>query len=159
MFETVLVPLDGSELAEAALEPAREIGAKFGSLLVLLRVIDPISHHIAAQPPAVYDTPASAEASVELLEQVVEAERQEAMQYLEAVRGRMGGGKLEYLVVEGEARDAIIETATERQAGLIVMSSHGRGGLGRVIFGSVADHILRNSHTPILLIRLEGDQD
>lgn len=157
MFETVIVPLDGSELAEAALEPAREIAEKFGSTLILIRAIEPMSHLIASQPPAVFESPASAEANVELIEQVVDAEREEATKYLEAVQARVTG-KVEFLVVEGQPAGAISEVAGERQAGLIVMSSHGRGGLGRVIFGSVADAVLQQSHTPVLLIRLREEK-
>lgn len=154
MFETVIVPLDGSELAEAALESARAITEKFDSTLLLVRAIEPMSHLIATQPPGIFESPAAAEVNIEVLEEVVHAEREEATKYLEAVRSRLGG-KIEYVVVEGEARDAIVQVATERSAGLVVMSSHGRGGLGRVIFGSVADAVLRNSTVPVMLIRLE----
>lgn len=154
MFETVIVPLDGSELAEAALEPAREISEKFGSLLLLVRSIEPISHLIATQPPGLLDSPAAAEANIEMLEEVVNAEREEAVAYLEAVRGRLSG-RVEYVVVEGDPGAGIADVAEKRNGSLIVMSSHGRGGLGRVIFGSVADAVLRNSHVPVMLIRLE----
>jgi nucleotide-binding universal stress UspA family protein len=156
MFETVIVPLDGSELAEAAIEPAREIAEKFGSTLLLLRAIDPITHLIATQAPAVFESPASAEANVELIEQVVEAERDEATKYLEAHKTRVGG-KTEFVVIEGQPGESIVKQAHEKSAGLVVMSSHGRGGLGRVIFGSVADHVLQHCNTPVLLIRLQED--
>ncbi len=158
MFETVVVPLDGSELAEAALDQAREIAGKFGSTVILLRAIDPVSRLIATQAPGLYETPTSAQVNVELLEEVVDAERAEATKYLEAVQTRIGG-KCEYVVVEGSASDAIIDVAQEKKAGLIVMSSHGRGGLGRVVFGSVAGHILHHSHIPVLLIRLQEEDE
>jgi nucleotide-binding universal stress UspA family protein len=158
MFETVIVPLDGSELAEAAIVPAREIAEKFGSQLLLLRAIEPMSHLIATQPPSLLESPASAEANVELIEQVVHAERDEATKYLDEVQARIGG-RTEYAVVEGQPGDAIAEVAQERGAGLVVMSSHGRGGLGRVIFGSVADTVLRNSHIPVMLIRIPDEDD
>jgi nucleotide-binding universal stress UspA family protein len=156
MFETVIVPLDGSELAEAAIEPAREIAEKFGSTLLLVRAIDPVGHLIATQPPGVFESPASAETNVELLEQVVDAERHEATKYLEAVHARLGG-KAEAIVIEHQAGDAIVEAAKEKNADMVVMSSHGRGGLGRVIFGSVADHVLQHCHVPVLLIRLHEE--
>jgi nucleotide-binding universal stress UspA family protein len=156
MFETVIVPLDGSELAEAALEPAREIRDKFDSTLLLVRAIDPITHLIATQAPGVFETPASAEANVQLIEQVVEAERAEATKYLDAIAERIGG-RTECAVVEGQAGEVITTQAHERNAGLIVMSSHGRGGLGRVLRGSVADHVLQHSNQPVLLIRLKQD--
>ncbi|MGE0059445.1 MAG: universal stress protein, partial [Dehalococcoidia bacterium] len=64
MFETVIVPLDGSELAEAALEHAREVAGKFDSTIILLRAIDPVSKLIATQTPGLFESPASAEANV-----------------------------------------------------------------------------------------------
>jgi nucleotide-binding universal stress UspA family protein len=60
-------------------------------------------------------------------------------------------------VTDADAADAIVDTAHERNAGLIVMASHGRGGLGRALFGSVADSVLRRSRVPVLLIRLEEE--
>jgi nucleotide-binding universal stress UspA family protein len=57
------------------------------------------------------------------------------------------------VVAEGEAADAIVEQAAENGANLIIMSSHGRGGLGRLVFGSVADAVLRHSPVPVLLLR------
>jgi nucleotide-binding universal stress UspA family protein len=153
MFETILVPLDGSELAETALAPALELKAKFNAKLILLRAVEPASHRLT-QAPGVFESPSAAVANVELIQQVIEAERDEARTYLEAVRHR-GGEGVEALLLEADPVDAIVETAQERGAGLIVMSSHGRGGLGKLIFGSVADGVLKRSKTPVLLIRHE----
>src|SRR3712207_950130 len=128
MFETVIVPLDGSDLSEAALPPAQEIAAKFGSKVILLRAVEPVAHHIAQQPPMVMESPAAAESNIELLEEVVEAEEKEATAYLDEMKGRFGTDA-EAIVTDAEAADAIVELADERNAGLIVMASHGRGDL------------------------------
>ena len=153
MFETVIVPLDGSELSEAALEPAKEIAVKFGARVILLRAVEPVAHLIAQQPPMVMESPAAAEANVELLEEVVEAEEKDAAAYLQDIKAHFGDA--EAIVTDADPADAIVDTAHERDAGLIVMASHGRGGLGRALFGSVADSVLRRSRVPVLLIRLE----
>src|SRR3990170_1633771 len=153
MFETILVPLDGSELAEAARATGVERQAKFGSRLLLLRAVEPLSRRLA-QPPAIFESPAAAAANVELLEKMTAAEREEAQTYLEALRPRLErGGRVEALVMEGEAAEAVVSAAAARGADLVVMSSHGRGGLGRLVFGSVADAVLRQSGVPVLLIR------
>ena len=154
MFETILVPLDGSELAETALTPALELKPKFNSKLILLRAVEPASHHLV-QAPGVFESPSAAVANVELIQKMTEAEQEEARTYLEKVRQRVGGDNVEAILVEADATDAIVETAQERGAGLIIMSSHGRGGLGKLIFGSVADGVLKHSKTPVLLIRHE----
>jgi nucleotide-binding universal stress UspA family protein len=60
---------------------------------------------------------------------------------------------LQAYVAEGHAAEAILSLAEEQGAGMIVMSTHGRGGLARAVFGSVADAILKRSHIPVLVIR------
>jgi nucleotide-binding universal stress UspA family protein len=102
------------------------------------------------------ESPATAVANVELIQKMTEAEQSDAHSYLDALRDKVGAD-VEALVVEGDAADAIVETASAKQAGLIVMSSHGRGGLGRLVFGSVADAVLRRSPVPVLLLRSRGE--
>ena len=158
MFESILVPLDGSALAESALTAAVELKTKLGARLLLVRSVEPVSHHIIGAP-GMLESPATAAANVEMIQKMTAAEREEAAAYLEAIRGRFGGGSdIETLVVEDDAPQAIVKTAVERQIGLIVMSSHGRGGLGRLVFGSVADAVLRESRVPVLLLRLEDEK-
>ena len=154
MFETILVPLDGSELAETALAPALELRDKLHSKLILLRAVEPASHHLV-QAPGVFESPSAAVANVELIQKMTEAEQSEARTYLESVRQRIGGENVEAILVEADPADAVVETAQERGVGLIIMSSHGRGGLGKLIFGSVADGVLQSSKIPVLLLRLE----
>ena len=152
MFETILLPLDGSELAESALDAALQVKTRFNACLILLRSVESASHHMM-QAAGVMESPAAAVANVELIQEMTEAEKHEAETYLASVRDRIGATDVETLVVEGDAAQTIVETATQRKVGLIVMSSHGRGGLGRLVFGSVADGVLRESRTPVLLIR------
>jgi nucleotide-binding universal stress UspA family protein len=152
VFETIIVPLDGSELAEEALPLANEIAAKFNSRLLLVRAIDSVAK-LMAQTPTLLDTPAAAVANVELLEEVVKAEREEATTYLTAIQTKLAGPTTEPVIVEGSAADEISRIAAERGAGLVVMCTHGRGGLGRLVHGSVADAVLRHGSVPVLLAR------
>jgi nucleotide-binding universal stress UspA family protein len=138
-IERILVPLDGSDLAEAALETALELVSEQPSaLLVLLR---------AAEAPA----PAAADRMEERARLVREAET-----YLNGVAAglREGGiSRVKTCVWCGPAAPTIVEAAESEQASLIVMTSHGRGGLGRMIFGSVVESVLRGTRTPILVVR------
>ncbi|HXH20470.1 MAG TPA: universal stress protein [Dehalococcoidia bacterium] len=154
MFETILVPLDGSDLAEEAIDPAGELARCFGSRIVLVQAVDSLAMRMS-QPPAIIEAPAAAAASVDVFQSALEAEKEGAHRYLAEVRDRLaaGGGRVEAFVGEGPATDVILSVAREQGAGVIVMSTHGRGGLGRLVFGSVADGILRRSETPVLLIR------
>jgi nucleotide-binding universal stress UspA family protein len=138
---TILVPLDGSLVAEAALTPAVEFARQAGATLVLLR---------AAQAHALPTT--------DLIEVQVHVMR-EAQDYLDTVGTRLraaGMGAVEVSAWYGPPVEAIVETARYRHADLIVMSSHGRSGVSRLVLGSVAESVLRSTAVPILLIRPAG---
>ena len=135
---TILVPLDGSGLAEAALTPAMELARERGAKLLLLRAAE--AHTFPTADPT--------EAQV--------AAVRDAEQYLADVRDatrRAGVADVDVSVWYGPPAQAIVEAAHYRKADLIVMSSHGRSGLGRLVLGSVAETILRATAVPILLIR------
>lgn len=135
-LKTILVPLDGSMLAELALKPAVELAREKDAKVVLLRAAE--AHTTVADPT---------EAQVAVV--------REAEDYLARVRARVleGGIAVETSVWYGRPSEAIAEAARYRNADLIVMSSHGRSGLGRLVLGSVAESVLRATRTPILLIR------
>jgi nucleotide-binding universal stress UspA family protein len=141
-IERILVPLDGSDLAEAALETALELVCEQPTaLLVLVR---------AAEAP----TPAAADRMDERARLVREAET-----YLQGVAAGLreaGISRVKTCVWYGPAAPTIVEAAESEGANLIVMTSHGCGGLGRMIFGSVAESVLRGTRTPILIVRDMG---
>jgi nucleotide-binding universal stress UspA family protein len=139
-LKRILVPLDGSALAEAAIAKATEV-AGTECILMLLRAAE--AHTLPGVDPT--------EAQVEVV--------REAEEYLGTVATRLkeqGIGRVETSVWYGPAASAIVEAARLRKADLIVMSTHGRSGLGRLILGSVAESVLRGSPTPILLLRAPG---
>jgi nucleotide-binding universal stress UspA family protein len=154
MFECIVVPLDGSDLAEQALAQATGLAKGLGSKLVLVQAIDSLAQRMGLTQ-ATLEAPSAAAANVDLLQQALEAEKAEAEHYLAAKRTELGaaGLKVEAYVGEGPAADVILRVAADQGAGLIAMSTHGRGGLGRLVFGSVADAILRRSEIPILVKR------
>jgi nucleotide-binding universal stress UspA family protein len=140
-IKTILVPLDGSLLAETALTPALELAECAGAHLFLLRAAQ--AHTL----PGVDPTDAEVKAV------------REAEEYLKGVRARLdarGVKDVEGTVWYGPASVAIVEAAESHKVGLIVMTTHGRTGLGRLILGSVAESVLRGTRTPILLVRAEG---
>jgi nucleotide-binding universal stress UspA family protein len=147
MFEKILVCLDGSEIAEQILPYAAEESLRFRSQVVLLHVV----------PEPVIVTPGIPGAPVEtpgMLEQM-QKEQKEASIYLEGVANQLRekGLAVEPVIMQGAAGEAIVNYANENDMGLIAIATHGRSGLGRAVFGSVADYVLRNSGLPILVIR------
>jgi nucleotide-binding universal stress UspA family protein len=140
-LERILVPLDGSYLAEAALATAVDMARTSGARLLLLRAAQ--AHTLPGMDPT--------EAEVRVV--------QEAEAYLAEVQARLastGTTDVETTVWYGPPAAAIVEAAEFRKVGLIVMTTHGRTGLGRLILGSVAESVVRGSVTPILLLRAEG---
>jgi nucleotide-binding universal stress UspA family protein len=141
----LIVPLDGSELAEAVLPLAADLARQIGASVVLLAVIPRPGQLVAAEGGIV--TYVSADhARIET----------EAEAYLEACVGRVGCGgsvSVETLVRLGEPAIEIAATAQERSAAAVVMATHGRTGLVRSILGSVAGGVLHRSTTPVVLTR------
>ncbi|MBI3988360.1 MAG: universal stress protein [candidate division NC10 bacterium] len=136
-LQKVLVPLDGSTLAEGILPQVKELARPLGAQIVLVWVVVP--------PPSPGGGPADHE------RRAVD----EAGAYLQAKRRELQaeGFKVEEVVREGDAAEKIIEYAEESDAGLIAMATHGRSGLGRWLLGSVAEKVLRGSDVPVLLYR------
>jgi len=137
-LNTILVPLDGSTLAEEALARAAEFARGAGARLVLLRAV------------AAHSFPGT-----DLIEAQVGVIR-EAEAYLAEVEARMrslGVKEVRTSVWYGAAAPAIIDAAKFTAADLIVMMTHGRSGLGRLVMGSVAESVVRGTTTPILLMR------
>jgi nucleotide-binding universal stress UspA family protein len=142
MLNTILVPVDGSDFAERALPYAAMLARSATARVVLLRVLP----HRA--PGSATDELGAIQASLDL----------------DAGTMRAGGLDVETMVqrirpihAEDVAR-AIIATADEQGAGLIVMSTHGRSGFGRWLYGSVTDSVLRQTSTPILLVPPHAEQ-
>jgi len=140
-IKRMLVPLDGSALAEAAIDAALDLGASPPSALILLRAAE--AHTLPGADPTD--------------EQV--AVVREAETYLAGTAERLakrGVKDVETGVWYGPAATAIIEAAKLKKADLIVMSTHGRSGLGRLIVGSVAESVLRGTTTPLCIVRAPG---
>ena len=135
---TILVPLDGSALAETALVKALDLWRDAPATeIVLVRAAE--AHRVTTDPT---------EAQVEAV--------REAEEYLERVAARarsLGAKNVRASVWYGPAAPSVVEAAMTTHADLIVMSSHGRSGLGRFLLGSVAESVLRSTHVPILLLR------
>ncbi len=136
----IVVPLDGSERAERALDDAATIARATGASLLLVR----------AYLLVIATTPMGLDVAYT---QANEAALAGADAYLAGVGEQLGDLTVEKAVFNGEASQAIIDAAAD--ADLIVMASHGRGGLKRLALGSVTDAVIRGSHKPVLVDRVD----
>ena len=147
MYRKVIVPLDGSELAEEVLPHVAEVVRDRGGQVYLLSVA-PLIKGIA---PTVVDVrPPSAS----MQEERRHIER-ELVEYLQTVAGRLepAAADVQVSVRFGRPADEILAFASDVGADLIAMSTHGRSGISRWVFGSVADRVLRGAACPVLLVR------
>jgi len=148
MYEQILVALDGSKIAEQVLPHVEALAEKFGSTLLLLRATPLLSSaSVAASSP---QDPTS----------VHDAEQQAAESYLSAVveQLRAKGHTVRPELARGAPAEQIVEHARATGADLIAMTTHGRSGLGRLVFGSVAGEVLPNAPCPVLLVRAREDR-
>ena len=149
MYSRILLPLDGSKLAEAALHHASAMARRFQASLLLLEVVTPATF------AATMDSFSASPAELTLAAEAEEISESSAEEYLAEVahRPELKGIPVQTEVVEGLAAEEIIRIAKASEIDLIVMSTHGRSGIRRLVFGSVADQVLREAGLPILLIR------
>lgn len=153
MYKKILVPLDGSELAECVLPHVEAIATGCSSSnVIFLRVVEPIYTLMTAEPDAGYTFSANDW-------QKMEAELESAAKiYLDRLLSRVkfNNVELQAEVVKGKAADSIAGYAAENGVELIAIATHGRSGIGRWVWGSVADRVLRTATVPILMVRPAG---
>lgn len=141
MYKKILVPLDRSFGAEAALPVAGDLAKANGSVIRLL--------HVAPSPAAIV-----AEGRVlAYADQEADRLQNEAQDYLREAANRLSGSPVEFAVRFGEPAEEIIEEARETGADLIAMATHGRTGVARLLLGSIAEAVLRRSEIPVVLVR------
>ena len=142
MYKRALVPLDGSMIAEAIVPFILEIAGPLDMEVVLLRVVVPA-------PPVLF------EGASHVIVDDVDKLRTEAEEYLASIATalRARGVRVTIHVRVGDAVSQILAGAHEVDADLIAMTTHGRGGLGRLMFGSIAEAVLRQAEIPVFLMR------
>ena len=153
MYDKIMVPLDGSELAECVMPHVEAIatGCKIANV-VFVRVVDPIQ--LPARLPAQGEFGFQEKGRREMEEQRIKT----AEAYLEKIvhKTTLEGAVLSYEVLEGKVAETLAHWAEKNGVDLIIIASHGRSGGGRWVMGSVADRLLRSVCAPVIMIRAPG---
>ena len=148
MFDKILVCLDGSKLAEQILPYAEAQALQFVSQITLLQVINLPSTAIAGVGPV--------PSSGEIIAEQYDIAEKDAETYLKGVAQSLEakGIEVEAVTLQGaQVGEGIVDYANKNGVDLIAIATHGRSGVGRAVFGSVADYVLRQSGIPILVIK------
>ena len=142
MYTRMLIPLDGSKVAEQVLPYARFLAKALAIPVELLEVVDP-------EALALLSNPRQGRYVDTILAEGIESSKN----YLEAIGRSFQGAKVKSLVEKGKAEDVVIEKAAADKNTLIVMATHGRSGIQRWLLGSVADKVLHEATNHVLLVR------
>jgi nucleotide-binding universal stress UspA family protein len=151
VLKSVLVPLDGSEVGENALPYIVELASRVSLQIILFQAV-PLAFHVYPAGDMVSQVPYS--------EREMEPIRVQVKTYLDGVVKRLteSGLKVTQHIVVGNPEEAIIKKAEELKVDLVAMSTHGRSGVSRWVFGSVADRVLSAGTTPLFLVRATDKQ-
>ncbi len=139
MFERIVVPLDGTPDSEVILAPLERLVGARPAELILVHVAGVVPVYSGEAIPALPSDPAA--------------------DYLRILEKRFAERGSSVHVVEriGSSVDGILDVARQERATMIAMATHGRHGLGRLVFGSVTEHVLRDSPVPVLAVRIAAD--
>ena len=147
MLKKILVPLDGSERSETVLPHVSQLAKRIGAEVILLRVVTTPRHEYSfTDLSGLNMRPAPLTPAEDL--------RAQAEGYLQRVAfDYVPDQNVTFETSGGPTAETILDYATAQEVGMIAMSTHGRGGLARLVMGSVADEIVRLAHIPVLLVR------
>jgi nucleotide-binding universal stress UspA family protein len=158
VYEHLLVALDGSPAAERVLEHAEALASAFGSQVTVLRAR--LSAEMVIAQTGAGDAAVGQVAPTMDPQPIVDADTSSAEDYLNSVAARLRNLNVRVTVESppGPANTVIVERAATLGVSLILMTTHGRSGIGRMVFGSTADSVLRHAPCPVLLVRITDEE-
>ena len=151
MYQKIMVPLDGSKLAECVLPHVETVAKGCESPEVLLvQAVEPIAIPYGREMATI--------ASMEQLKAFEAHHRADAEKYLKETVARLSqaGIKARADVITGKAAEALVDFANKNDVDLLVIATHGRSGISRWVWGSVADRLLRSICVPVFMVRAPG---
>ena len=150
MYQKIMVPLDGSELAECVLLHVETIAQAGGvQSVVFVRAVEPFSMSSVRGGP---------DFTEEQIKEIDSRTLTAAKNYLDQLVSRLDYGQVNVQkeVITGKVAESLADYATKNEVDLIVTATHGRSGVSRWVWGSVADRLLRSSCVPVLMVRAPG---
>jgi nucleotide-binding universal stress UspA family protein len=134
----ILLATDLSAASDGATKQAIELSRDLKASLLIVSVIDPSVHGVTV-------------GRVQRMDQRRRAREASAQEIV--IRGRQAGVPVSFMIWEGEPGPSIVDAATSEQVDMVIVGSHGRGSMGRLLIGSVSEHVVRNAPCPVLVVR------
>ena len=150
-IRSILLPTDFSECGNYALSYAASLARTFGASILCVHVIEPVV------PTVGYSGISEPLPMADIADQLEDSAERELPKFAECEE--CSGLAVEELIVHGEAASEIVRVAKERSVDLIVVSSHGRTGLGRILFGSTAEAVVRHAPCPVLVVKPAKEEE
>ena len=157
MYKKILVPMDGSELAECVLPHVESIAKGCGAgSVVFARVVEPATAPYGAMGDG--GAVITQQDTARMRADIDATHKNETEHYLNQLvsRQKYEGVKVQSILIIGKTADSVAEYATKNDVDLIIIATHGRSGISRWVWGSVADRILRSACVPVLMVRAPG---
>jgi nucleotide-binding universal stress UspA family protein len=155
MYQKILVPLDGSEIAECVLLHVESVVKDYDTTeIILIRIVQPSNLPIGTLLDEGDDF--SEKEAAETMQKADTAAMANAKSYLEGISKNINYCKVKTEALMGKAAEKITDYADNNAVDLIIIATHGRSGPSRWVYGSVADRILRSSCVPVLMVRAPG---
>lgn len=148
---SILLPTDFSECGNYALSYATSLARKFGASIICVHVIEPIV------PTVGYSGVTEPLPIADISEQLEDSAERELPRLAECEE--CAGLEVEELIVHGDAAAEIVRVARDREVDLVVISSHGRTGWGRILFGSTAEAVVRHASCPVLVVKPPAEEE
>jgi len=150
-IRSILLPTDFSDCANYALHYAASLARTFGASIICVHVIEPMV------PTVGYSGMTEPLPIADITDQLEDSAERE----LPKLAGceECAGLEVEEVIAHGEAASEIVRVAKERNVDLIVVSSHGRTGLGRILFGSTAEAVVRHASCPVLVVKPSQEEE
>ncbi|MFC6873086.1 universal stress protein [Halobellus marinus] len=145
MYDSILVPTDGSDASEGAVEHAIELATQYDATLHALYVVDTGAY-------------SSLEMGAEIVAEALQEEGKKAVDRIETA-AEEAGVSVEATVKTGLAHRSIVDYVDEEGIDLVVMGTHGRTGVGRFLLGSVAEKVIRTADAPVMTVRTPKSAD
>ena len=153
MFNTILVPLDGSELSERALPIAQNLAQSSEATVHLIHMVSR-EHELGAGRGI--ESVQAAEMEIDMARRLTESRLHRGRMYLEQKGSQLSGAGIkietEFAVQAGDPAQNIIDYVKEHSINLVVMTTHGHGGVRRLLVGSVTDRVIRSCEVPVLVV-------
>ncbi|HEY0006946.1 MAG TPA: universal stress protein [Pyrinomonadaceae bacterium] len=149
-IRSILLPTDFSDCANHALAFATSLARQFSARIICVHVVEPVV------PAVGYTGMAEPMPIADISEQLEDSAERELPKLAECEECQ--GLSVEEVIAHGDAASEIVRVAKEHKVNLIVISSHGRTGLGRILFGSTAESVVRHAHCPVLVVKPSHSQ-